>query len=295
MLLHVVRRCGALGLITVALAVPGVATRAQDPGHGYTTADIERGSQTYLLSCASCHGPNGDTVPGVSLGSGMYRRATTDQELVALVRRGIPGTAMPPTSLSEAEALQVVAYLRSLPAAAGPAPAASGLAGSAAAGRTLYGTLDCATCHMIDGVGGYLGPDLSSAGITRSADELQRALTTPSADIRVGNRTVTVVTGDGPPTVGRLLNQDTDSLQFIDANGRLTSVRKNVVRRWDVMEGSAMPGYAGTLSPQQIADLVAYLQSLSAPVRTGGVAGTPRGRRGGAPPAGGRGGGPGRE
>jgi cytochrome c oxidase cbb3-type subunit 3 len=261
--------------------------QAQETGHGFTTADIERGGQIYLLTCASCHGPNGDTVPGVNIATGSFRRATTDQDLAALVRRGIPGTAMPPNSLSEAEALQVVAYLRAWPAAARASTSTpGGLPGRAVEGRALYGTLDCATCHMLDGRGGYLGPDLSSAGITRTPDELRRALTDPSADIRVGMRTVTVQPASGPPIMGRLLNHDTYTLQFIDTAGRLTSVRKDAVRTWAVMEASAMPNYATSLTAQQIADLVAYMQTLNAPVRTGGVAGTPRGGgRGGAPAA----------
>lgn len=294
---HLIRSWYPIPLVLVALLVaPSAIFQAQETGHGFTTADIERGGQIYLLTCASCHGPNGDTVPGVNVASGSFRRATTDADLATLVRRGIPGTAMPPNSLTEAEALQVVAYLRSWPTVAPPATAPrDGLTGLAAEGRALYGSLDCATCHMLDGRGGYVGPDLSSAGITRTADELRRALTDPDADIRVGMRTVTVQMGNGPPTVGRLLNQDTYTLQFIDASGRLTSVRKDAVRTWAVMEASAMPNYATKLTAQQIANLVAYLQTLDAPVRTGGVAGTPRGGARGAapvaPPAGrGRGG-----
>jgi putative heme-binding domain-containing protein len=275
-------------MLAAPLLAIGGASRAQDSSHGFTTADIERGSQVFLLSCASCHGANGDTVANVNLASGSFRRATTDQELVDLIRRGIPGAAMPPSNLSEAEALQVVAYLRSLPAAA-TAARTTGPVGSAVAGRALYGSLDCASCHMVNGVGGFLGPDLSSVGTTRRPDELERSLTAPSADIRAGNRTVTIVTPSGASVSGRLLNQDTYSLQFIDATGRLTSIRKDAVQRWEVMETSAMPDYAGTLAPTQIADLVAYLQGLDAPVRAGGIGGAARGagpRGGGAPPAG---------
>jgi putative heme-binding domain-containing protein len=283
-------------VLTGLLVLRSAPVFVQDAGHGYTQADIERGGQTYLLSCASCHGPNGDTVAVASLFTGTFRRASSDAELVALIRGGIMGTPMPPSSLSEADALQIVAYLRSRPAAMA-ASRTSGLTGTAAAGKTLYGTLDCASCHLVDGSGGFLGPELSSVGITRRADELERALLNPSADIRNGSRTVSITSANGTVTLGRLLNQDTYSLQFIDTAGRLTSVRKDAVRRWEIMETSAMPGYAEKLTAQQVADLVSYLQTLNAPVRTGGVAGTPRGGgpgRGGpgapaGPPAGGRG------
>jgi putative heme-binding domain-containing protein len=292
---RVERSAAAAALFALLLGIG--LPHAQEAGHGVTPADVERGGQIFMLSCASCHGPNGDTVAGVNLASGSFRRATTDQELVGLIQKGIAGTAMPPSSLTEAQALQVVAYLRSLPAiVAASRPA--GPAGHADAGRTLYGTLDCARCHRVDGAGGFLGPDLSSVGVTRRADELERALTSPDADLRNGSRTVAIVTNTGESVVGRLLNQDTYSLQFIDAAGRLGSVRKNAVRRWEVMESSAMPGYAGTLTPQQIADLVSYLQSLKAPVQIGGLSGGRRGGPGraagaaGVPPAGRRGGTP---
>ena len=292
------RRATVLVGALLAMSVHAAAPR-QDPGHGFTTADIEAGGQTYLRVCASCHGPNGDLLPGVDVAGGTFRRATSDQELAALLRRGIPGTAMPPNSLSEAEALQVVGYLRAWPLAAAARAASTArtpaAVGTAATGGALYATLDCASCHLIGGRGGYLGPDLSSVGITRPADELQRSLTNPSADLRIGTRTVRIVSGTGVEVLGRLLNHDTYSVQFIDSSGRLTSVRKDAVRRWEVMEVSAMPNYSSKLSPQETADLVAYLLTQKAPAQAGGVAGTPRGggaRAGGpaAPPAAGRGG-----
>src|SRR5690242_16668956 len=86
-------------MLVASSVIAAAAVGAQEAGHGATAADIERGNQTFLLSCASCHGPNGDTVPGVNLANGSFRRATSDQELANLIRNGIPGTAMPPSSL----------------------------------------------------------------------------------------------------------------------------------------------------------------------------------------------------
>ena len=62
--------------------------------HGVTPAEIERGGQTFLASCAVCHGPDGDTIAGVNLASGTFRHGTTDQELINIIRNGIPGTAI---------------------------------------------------------------------------------------------------------------------------------------------------------------------------------------------------------
>jgi cytochrome c oxidase cbb3-type subunit III len=271
----------------VALLGPGGIVGAQDQEHGVTPADIERGGQTFLSTCAVCHGPDGDTIAGVNLASGTFRHATTDQELVNIIRTGIPGTAMPPNNLQPAQAALVVAYLRSLPATM-MASKTSGLRGDAVRGKTVFDNGSCSSCHLVNGGGGFLGPDLSSVGLTRRSIELERALTDPSADIRTGNRTAKVLTKNGTTIIGRLLNQDTYSLQLIDAKGNLLSLQKDAVRQWEVMATSAMPNFTDKLTAQDLADVVSYLQTLKTPVPAGGG-----GRGGGFGSPGGPGGAPG--
>src|SRR5262245_8089922 len=99
---------------------------AQD--HGYTPEDIENGGRRYQASCSGCHGPDGHAVPGVELALGQFRRGTSDTDLIAIIRTGIPGTAMPPHGFSDQEAGQVVAYLRNMTAARiGAAPVLRGV------------------------------------------------------------------------------------------------------------------------------------------------------------------------
>jgi cytochrome c oxidase cbb3-type subunit 3 len=274
-------------LVAVLTIGAGVGAQAQDE-HGVTPADIERGGQTFLASCAVCHGPDGDTIAGVNLASGTFRHATTDQELVNIIRNGIPGTAMPPNNLTDAQAGLVVAYLHSLPAAI-LSSKTSGLRGDPVSGKAIFdGKGGCVNCHMVNGAGGYLGPDLSSVGLTRRAIELEHAMTDPDNDIRTGNRTVKVVAKDGTTTVGRLLNQDTYSVQMIDAKGNLVAVMKDAVRAWDVMAGSAMPKFTDKLTSQEMADVVSYLGTMKTPP----PAGAGGGGRGGGGAGGGRGGAP---
>src|SRR4051794_7484490 len=83
-------------------------------GHGYTPQEIERGEQVYFSNCSTCHGAEGDGISGVNLGSGRFRRANSDEDLMRIIRSGIPGTAMPPGSYSEIQAHMIVAYLRSM-------------------------------------------------------------------------------------------------------------------------------------------------------------------------------------
>src|SRR5215510_11089610 len=101
-----------ISLLTLAAFLIAAPVWAQ--GHGYTSADIENGGLLYQANCTACHGPDGDGVPGINLGSGKFRRGTTDDEIVKIILGGVPGTAMPPSSFSEGQAGTIVAYLRSL-------------------------------------------------------------------------------------------------------------------------------------------------------------------------------------
>jgi putative heme-binding domain-containing protein len=260
------RTLTGLALSLVIVATVAHVTRGQDVEHGMTPADLERGGQIFLASCAACHGADGDAIAGTDLGSGVFKRASTDTQLAALIRAGIAGTPMPPNNLSDSDAARVVAYLRSLPAIR-LASGESALQGDASRGRTLFdGRGRCRECHLVDGEGGFLGPDLSSVGLTRRSVELERALTDPNADIRTGNRAAVITYADGKTVTGRLLNQDTYSLQIIDASGRLLSVQKQAVKAWDIPSGSVMPSYRGNLTPAEIADVVSYLRTLKTPV-----------------------------
>src|SRR5438552_3286515 len=101
------------GLVLVAAVMA-----AQE--HSYTQADIENGSRLYQSSCAGCHGPGGDMVPGIDLLRNQFRRATSDVEIIRIIREGIAGTTMPPSSFTATEAGTIVAFLRSAAPASGP-------------------------------------------------------------------------------------------------------------------------------------------------------------------------------
>src|SRR5688572_12525537 len=93
--------CSLVFLAAVAVAPsPTVTVLAQHE----TAADLLDGERAYGTTCVNCHGPNGDTVPGINLLTGQFRRQYTDQELANIVRNGIPNTAMPPSTMSAEQA-----------------------------------------------------------------------------------------------------------------------------------------------------------------------------------------------
>jgi cytochrome c oxidase cbb3-type subunit 3 len=229
--------------------------------HSFTPADLEDGGRLYNNTCATCHGANGDRISGVDLMHGKFRRARIDEGddgVVAIIQKGIPGTAMPPNALTDFQAGTIVAYLRSVAAESG---SVSGT-GDAARGRAIFeGKGACQTCHSVRNTGSFVGPDLTDIGALRRAVQLERSLLNPDAEILAQNRTYRVVTREGATITGKLLNRDTFTIQLMDAQG-LRSFQKANLRESGFVEKSPMPSYKDKLSEQELADLVSYLVSL---------------------------------
>jgi len=249
----------------LCIAITAIAGRAQQ--HSYTPADIENGSRLYQGSCAGCHGASGDGIPGIDLGRGQFRRVATDDELVYVIRSGIPGTTMPPSGFSSDQAGAIVAYLRSVAASAARGGTTdTAVRGDTGRGRALFeGKGECARCHRVNGIGPRLAPDLSDIGAIRTALELQQKLVDPNALIRAGNRFVELTTKDGKSISGRLLNYDSFSIQLLDSDERLVSMPKSMLRDYKFLKTSTMPSFRDRLSGDEMTDLVGYLVSLKGP------------------------------
>lgn len=224
-----------------------------------TAFDVENGARAYQATCAACHGPDGNLIAGIDFGRGAFRRAYSDDELAGIIVGGIPNTPMPPSpAMSREQALQIVAYLRSLPETA----VDTNVRGDVGRGREIVvRSSDCLTCHRIGGVGSALGPDLSRVGLDRRSAELMRALVDPNAEVQPTHRFYQVTPKRGAAVTGRLLNHDTFTVQLFDTEGDLRSFDKADLRSFGFVP-SPMPSYRGTLSPQALADVVSYLVSL---------------------------------
>ncbi len=239
-----------------ALLIAGATSLAlaQAPAAVPPTPD---GQQLYKENCVECHGPEGDEVPDVDLGRGRFRRATTDPELVGIVLRGIPNTAMPPSNFSEAQASAIVQYLRT------KASRAAASAGNAANGQAIFtGKGNCTTCHRVNGSGARTAPDLSDIGRMRHSTDIERSIVEPDFMIAPSNRYLRLVTRDGTTITGRMLNQDIFTVQLIDAKEQLRSLTRADLKEFTFIDKSPMPSYRGKLTAQEIGDLVSYLVSL---------------------------------
>src|SRR5580704_13614559 len=154
------RRCSLRPVLIIL--VGGSLLLSQDHvGQAPAQADVDAGLRLYRANCSNCHGVEGTGVPGVDLGHNRFKRASNDEDLVRIIATGIQGTGMPPANIPREQALNIVAYLRSL------AAPTTFQGGDATRGRELFAANGCVNCHRILGVGSRVGPDLSEIGSFR--------------------------------------------------------------------------------------------------------------------------------
>ena len=250
-----------LALAGLLLADPTLSRAQAIAGHpeDYAPADITYGAKLFGEQCIACHGANGDGVGGIDFRRGTFHTVVTDRDLSQLITSGVPGKGMPAFRMDPTELTGIVAYLRNFSAV----DRASIKLGDGARGKALFeGKGQCGSCHRVDGVGPRWAPDLSDVGAARSAASIQRSLLDPSSQMMPINRPVHVVTRDGRTFDGRRLNEDTFSVQIMDTHEALVSLDKADLKAFTISTTSPMPSFQGTLSADEVADLVAYLLSL---------------------------------
>jgi cytochrome c oxidase cbb3-type subunit III len=240
----------------VMAACMGIPLAAQ---HSYGPADVEDGGKLFRTNCVSCHGPEGTLVDGVDLGHGKFRRAANEDEVIRIIQDGIPGTAMPPNNFTDFQAGTILAYLSSV-ASSGRTSMPNG---DAARGEAIFeGKGGCAGCHRVYGVGSRVGPDLSDVGALRRVAEIERSLLEPNAEVLPQNRYYRVRTKAGETVTGRLLNEDSFSVQILDTKERLLSFQRTDLREAGFLGESPMPSFRDKLSEAERADVITYLLSL---------------------------------
>ena len=247
--------CLALLASMILLTQKSLAQEVGD--HQYTSDAIQAGSRVYTQQCALCHGPQGALVDGVDLRRGQFRTVQSDDDLRNVITTGAAEGQMPAFSLRAEELNGIVAFIR-----AGFDP--DGVAvriGDPVRGRELFnGRGDCASCHRVNGAGPRTAPDLSSIGVVRTPASLQRNMLDPATALLPINRPIRMVTRNEETIVGRRLNEDTYTVQVIDSQERLRSIRKSDLVSYEISDApSKQPT---TLNSDEVADVIGYLLTL---------------------------------
>lgn len=259
--------------LAVYLLAPAGAMRAQEVQRAdlrkmanplaRNPAAVEAGRAHYGERCAGCHGHDGRGAEGPSLYRSRVVARGAAGELFEILKYGIPGTEMVPVGLSDEQLWQIVSYVHSIarPGLQPPVP------GDPEAGRRIFQQADCSGCHMVRGKGGVLGPDLSSLALERTSEAIRNALLQPGASVATGYKAVTVSTAKGETITGVVKNEDNFTIQLMKTNGEFALFLRNELREVVYKPESLMPrDYSRRLSPEQLQNLLAYLDRLRAPV-----------------------------
>lgn len=131
----------------------------------------------------------------------------------------------------------------------------------------------CANCHRVGQRGTNFGPDLTNLSNRLEPRFIVQSILEPNAVITEGFAAHTVQ-ADGRGYFGILLEEDGKALKLGLVDGQTVSVKKKSITRHETLAASPMPPFAAMLSPQQAADVVAFLCSSTSTSPVQPVSGT---------------------
>ncbi len=247
----------AVGVALAVLALTAVKVSAQAARTAPTGGvDVAAGEKLFQRNCVLCHGGDGTGGRGPDLTRGVFRRASTDEQLYGILNGDLWEVGMGGVGLNDTEIWQVMAYLRSLGGSRKAVP------GDPERGRDIFfGSATCGTCHMANGHGARQGPDLSWIGWRRSADYLRAAIEDPNAEVDPRWWRGVAITERGDQIVGYLIAEDQFNVRLHDADDRLHALPKVSLRSFERVKVSSMPKI--DLSEDDITDVVAFLSRLT--------------------------------
>jgi len=176
----------------------------------------------------------------------LERRAALERSADPAIREAA-ARIWPPhaAGLSAAETEALVAAVRS--------------GGSVDRGREVF-TRHCAACHQVAGAGRQVGPDLAEAA-DRPIERLVSDIVDPNRSVEPRWEATLVVTADGDPLEGILVDSGREAVVLVRAGGERVTVPRGDI---DVLRAggrSLMPeGFGRLVPPGDFADLVAFLR-----------------------------------
>ena len=137
--------------------------------------------------------------------------------------------------------------------------------GDAKRGRAIYlntAVLACASCHILEGIGGKVGPDLTRVWETMTLEKIIESMVEPSKEIKEGFTSYKAVTLAGLSHTGLKLSETPKEVVIREANGRDVRIDKKDLDEVAASKISLMPDNAiSQLSYDQFIDLLAFLKS----------------------------------
>jgi putative heme-binding domain-containing protein len=126
----------------------------------------------------------------------------------------------------------------------------------------------CARCHSVHGWGGDVGPELTTAGAQFGRAALIEAVLYPSKTVREGYQRTELELKSGENLTGIVKAESAGELRFQESDGRIRAIpRDQVVARRNSPLSLMPDGLQSALTPDEFADLIAYLESMKSDPR----------------------------
>jgi len=133
-------------------------------------------------------------------------------------------------------------------------------------GRELFaGAGTCAKCHVVDGAGKGVGPNLSGVGAKLSREALYESVLAPSAAISHSYETWTAVCNDGRSVTGMLISRTPQEVVIRGADAVDVTIPAREVEDLVKQPVSLMPAdLAATLTADELVHVVSWMETLRA-------------------------------
>lgn len=143
------------------------------------------------------------------------------------------------------------------------------LESSATNGRNIFRT-KCATCHRIGNDGHAVGPDLVSV-TNKSPRDFLISILDPNRESQPNFHVYNVLTESGKVYSGIVTAENANSITLLQAEGKKETVLRSNIDELISLNKSLMPErMEKEITPQQMADLLKFLQSLRKKSSTAG-------------------------
>jgi putative heme-binding domain-containing protein len=137
-------------------------------------------------------------------------------------------------------------------------------AGDVRRGQAVFNSAKaaCIQCHRLGYQGGDVGPELTSIGTVRSADDLLEAIVEPSASLVRSYEPVSITTRDGEERLGILRRDDARGVTLVTGPGSTLQIDRADITAMTPSTVSLMPaGLDEQISRQELADLIEFLKN----------------------------------
>ena len=130
-------------------------------------------------------------------------------------------------------------------------------------GKEMFAAKGCIACHKIGAKGVEIGPNLSKIGGIRTERELIESILFPSNNIARDYDLHSFLMTDGSTVLGLVKARAAEGITITEVSGQVRFLAQESIASTTMLTTSLMPsGLDGTLSPQDLLDLVGYLRSL---------------------------------